>query len=211
MTVQDIKNTLKRSFPSLFRSFYLTRQYIQDGVLKERWNTYYDGMVKLPEPCLVALAPKVPKHVTTFLNLGCGAGREFQTFEGKMKLWGMDIVPESRIRWVKKFKDLTYEECSVEQLTKRLLRGEHDLKDTLVYTGQVLMYVSPENQRRFYNACLKSGCRNFILQEYPPGNKKHPFSTFQLPAEDFVVMPFREHKGEHQPVAYVRLEQQSSG
>jgi len=204
-----VKTELKRLFPSLYRRFYLTRVYIRDGLLKERWNTYYDGVVKEPERCLVELSPKISKHITTFLNLGCGAGREFQTFDGRMKLWGIDIVPESRIRWIKKFKNLTYEQCTVEELTKRLERGEHDLTNTLVYSSGVLMYVSPENQKRFYAACLKSGCRNLILQEYPPGNKKHPFNTFQIPTEDFAVMPFREHKGENQPVAYVRLEKEA--
>ena len=204
-----VKSTLKTLFPSVHRRFALARVYLRDGFLKERWNTYYDGVVKVPERCLEELKPRIPDHIDTFLNLGCGAGREFQTFDGEMKLWGIDIVPPSRIRWVKPFKNLTYEQCSVEELTKRLERREHDLTHTLIYSSGVLMYVSPEGQKRFYDACLASGCRNFIFQEYAPGNTKHPFNTFEIPQRDFEVIPFRSHKGEGQPVAYVRLEQKA--
>ena len=200
--MKRLKNFLRRKFPGPY--FFLAR--IKDKFFLERWGNYYDASdstLHVPERCLVELAPKIPVHVTRFLNIGCGAGRDFIPFDGKFNLWGIDIVPESRIRWVRPFKNLRYEHMRAEDLTKKLERGEEDLSHTLVYTCGTLMYLSREYQQRFLNACRKCGCTNFIFEEFPLDSKISPDQKLHIPLEGFSKLLFRK-EGEDLPT-YVSL------
>jgi len=115
-------------------------------------------------------------------------------------------VPKERIRWVKQFENFTYEQLTVEQLTRRLEKHPVDMSKTLVFSSGTMMMVSRRYQKRFYDACLKCGCRNFIFQDYEPGSIKHPFYHLKLPLDQFDVASFRDHLGPHQTRTFYRLE-----
>ena len=158
---------------------------------RSKWEKYYrhtKDWTFVPEPFLYDL--KIPGSVNTFLDIGCASGRNFIPFNGKLKLWGIDIVPEDRITWVEQFQNLTYQQLSVEQFTRNLERGGIDLASTLVFTGGTLMYVSEKDQRRFFKACRMAGCDNFIFSEYPSDSALSPVLNFKLPPEWFEVKKY---------------------
>ena len=193
--MKTFKEYMKRRVPRVY--WALTRT--KDFFFAQRWGNYYDGSdpdLQKPERCLLELQKDIPSYITTILNLGCGAGRDFIPFDGKLALWGIDIVPLKRIHWVRAFQNLRYEHCSVEKLTRRLERGRIDLSNTLVFGGGTLMYVSSENQKRFWEACRASGCRNFIFQEFRPGSPLYPTNNFQIPVSNFQVQYFRKEGAE---------------
>ena len=102
---------------------------------------------------------RCPSYIDEILDLGCGAGRNFIPFDGKLKLWSIDIVPNERIKWVRPFKNLTYEHLTVEQLTRRLESASRDMSKTFVFSSGTLMHVSARYQRRFYEGCKKNRCK----------------------------------------------------
>ena len=167
---------------------------------------YWDGtgLSSTPEICLTKLP--IPDYIDTFLDLGCSTGRNMQPFEGKMRLWGIDIVPKERIRWVKPLENLYYEQLTVEQLTRRLEKHPIDMSKTLVFSSGTMMLVSRRYQHRFFDVCKRCGCRNFIFQDYEPGNVKHPFLHLKLPLDQFEVQSFRDHLGPHQTRAFYLLD-----
>jgi len=126
---------------------------------------------------------RVPSCVKQVLNIGCGAGRNFRPYNFLYKLWGVDVVPYHRIKWVAPFSNLNYEQLSVEQLTEILHNDDIDLSKTLIISDCVLMHESETDQLRFYFEARKCGCRNFIFREPPP--YKHPHRCFKLPLDEF--------------------------
>jgi SAM-dependent methyltransferase len=128
---------------------------------------------------------KVPSYVKQVLNIGCGAGRNFRPYNFLYKLWGIDVVPYQRVKWVAPFSNLRYEQLSVEQLTKILNRDDIDLSKTLIISDCVLMHVPEADQLRFYLEAKKCGCRNFIFREPSPDDVKHPYRNFKLPLDEF--------------------------
>jgi hypothetical protein len=93
---------------------------------------------------------RVPSRVEQVLNIGCGAGRNFRPYNFLYTLWGVDVVPYHRIKWVAPFSNLNYEQLSVEQLTEILHNDDIDLSKTLIISDCVLMHVSEADQLRFY-------------------------------------------------------------
>ncbi len=140
----------------------------------------------MPEKFLLDL--KLPPHIDTILNLGCGAGRDFIPFDGTLKLWGLDIVPFERIKWVRPFKNLTYTHQYIEDFTKDLERGKYDLTHTFIYACGTLMYVSKEDSERFFAACKKAGATIFLFREFPKGSYA-PDQDFKLDPALFTVIP----------------------
>ena len=156
-----------------------------------KWEKYYrrtKDWVSIPEPFLCDLKP--PSSVKVFLDIGCASGRNFIPFDGKLELWGVDIVEEKRIKWVKSFQKLSYEKMTVEQFTRMLELGRKKLDDVLLFTAGTMMYVSEKEQRRFFMACRFAGCKNFIFSEYPAGSIVSPKLNFKLPPEWFTVTKY---------------------
>ena len=195
-----MKTFLKQNFPTMHRYFCYARMLFRDFVLSERRGHYYDGTFKQPERCLTEII--MPSHIDTILDLGCGNGRNLIPFDGKLKLWGIDIVPKERITFVRDFKDFLYEHLSVEQLTNRFREYPQDLSRTFIFSSGTMMYVSRKNQERFFNVCKKNGCTSFMFQEYEPNNQNYPIENFKLPEQMFNKQRFRDDKGLHQPVCY---------
>ena len=156
-----------------------------------KWEKYYrrtKDWVSIPEPFLYDL--KIPRSIDTLLDIGCASGRNFIPFDGKLKLWGIDIVPLNRIQWVKPFQNLKYERTTIEQFTRILERGEKRLDNVLLLTAGTMMYVNEKEQRRFFRACRLAGCKNFIFSEYPANSLVSPRLNFKLPPEWFTVTKY---------------------
>jgi len=156
-----------------------------------KWEKYYrrtKDWVSIPEPFLYDL--KLPNSVKIFLDIGCASGRNFIPFDGKLELWGVDIVPEKRIRWVRSFQKLSYKKMTVEQFTRVLERGEKRLDQVLLFTAGTMMYVNEKEQRRFFQACRLAGCKNFIFSEYPANSPISPRLNFKLPPEWFAITKY---------------------
>jgi len=145
---------------------------------------------------------KVPSYVKQVLNVGCGTGRNFRPYNFLYNLWGIDIVPYHRIKWIAPFSNLRYEQLSVEQLTKILNTDNVDLSETLIISDCVLMHVSEADQLRFYLEAKKSGCRNFIFREPSPHDLRNPYRNFKLPLDEFKQ---HRHPSDHIAV-YVYLD-----
>ncbi|MEN9561310.1 MAG: Methyltransferase domain [Candidatus Parcubacteria bacterium] len=188
-----LKIVVKKNFPALYTALCKTK----DAILPPRrqWGKYYDAdpnyeWLKKPERCLVELKPHIPSHIDTILNLGCGAGRDFIPFDGELKLWGLDIVPFERIKWLRSFKNFTYTQAYLEDFTKELEAGKYDLSHVLVYSHGTLMYLTKRDQERFFQACKKSGATVFIFSEYPEGGHENE-EFFKLDPAKFTIRRFR--------------------
>lgn len=187
-----VKNLLRSLFPSLYLRLWLWKENKEE--LPTNFAPYYKGVsesmdMTKPEACLTALS--IPSHVDTILDIGCASGRNFIPFDGTLRLWGVDIAPASQIHWVRPFKNLTYEQMTLEAFTERLEKEPIDMTHTLVFTAGTMAYCSKVWQTRFYEACKKNGCTNFIFHEYPPQDR-YPTKNFKLPQEDFTAKKFRE-------------------
>lgn len=176
-----MKRMLRETFPALYRQ--LAR--LKDAVFPpERWGHVFrgEGTYAVPEPSLAEI--EIPAFVDTFFDVGCAAGRNLVPFDGTLKLRAADVVPYEHIRWVRDFKNLTYEQQTVEQLTYSL-KGQ-DLSTTLIFTCAVLSYVKPDDQWAFFRTCLEAGCRAFLFYEFPQGSRENPNDhNFKLPAQLF--------------------------
>ena len=189
--MRRVKDLLRKLFPKLYHRLW---RWKEGGELPRRFEPYYRGdsptmKMDVPEPCLQQL--QLPVYVDTILDVGCASGRNFIPFNGKLKLWGVDIVPFERIKWVQPFVDLTYENGGLENLTKRLEGEPVDLSRTLIFTAGTMAYCSEEWQKRFYAICQKRGAKNFIFLEYPP-QERYPNKNFKLPQSEFTAKKFRE-------------------
>jgi hypothetical protein len=162
---------------SVFKSAQLHRT-LSKGVGKR-----YKGAESEAATCFHDL--RVPSYVEQVLNIGCGAGRNFRPYNFLYRLWGVDVVPYHRIKWVAPFSNLSYEQLSVEQLTEILHNDDIDLSKTLIISDCVLMRVSEADQFRFYLEARKCGCRNFIFREPSPYNVKPSHRSFKLPLDEF--------------------------
>ncbi|TSC87206.1 MAG: hypothetical protein G01um10148_311 [Parcubacteria group bacterium Gr01-1014_8] len=168
-----LKKTLRSSFPSIYHALWRIKEFMRTGHFTKRWEHYYEANTG-KSPWITDAIPELsniqlPAHVDTILDVGCASGRSFIPFDRKLKLWGIDIVPYGRIKWVRPFSNLTYEQITVEKLTERFEREEIDLSHTFVFECGTLMYIGADYQNRFFNACQKRGCRNFMFLDYPPG------------------------------------------
>jgi hypothetical protein len=151
--------------------------------LTDGFGKWYKGADSAASACFHDL--KVPSYISQVLNIGCGTGRNFRPYNFLYHLWGIDIVPYNRIKWVAPFSNLRYEQLSVGQLTKILNKDDIDLSKTLIISDRALMHVSEADQLRFYLEAKKCGCRNFIFREPSPDDVKHPYRHFKLPLDEF--------------------------
>ena len=202
MPIMSLKQRLRSLFPKLYRWLWLAKKHLKERVLKDPWAHYYEDRFTEPEPWLAAI--QLPTYVDTILDIGCGNGRNFIPFEGRLRLWGIDIVPERRITWTRPFQDLRYQQKTLEELTHELEKGGTDLSRTLVFTSGTMMYATRKNQQRLYRPCQASGCRNFIFHEHPETSQKHSLENFKLPPEWFDVKKMRTDDSE--VLAFMHLE-----
>jgi hypothetical protein len=153
----------------------------------------------------------MPPHIDTIVDIGCAAGRNLIPYDGEYKLIGIDLPDRQRLKFLRDFKDFRYIKASVQKLTRMLERGELDLRNAVVHTHSVLVYVPERWQKRFYNACIRAGCRNFHLEEYPQ-SKISPEEYFKLDQKDFFACQWpqvhitEDQKGWWLPVAWFRFE-----
>jgi hypothetical protein len=151
--------------------------------LTEGLGKWYKGEGAEAAACFHNL--KVPSYVKQVLNVGCGTGRNFRPYNFLYELWGIDVIPYHRIKWVAPFSNLRYEQLSVERFTKILNEDDIGLSKTLIISDCVLMHVSEADQLRFYLEAKKRGCRNFIFREPAPDDVRHPYRNFKLPLDEF--------------------------
>ena len=168
--------------------------------LTDGLGKWYKGGDSQASACFHDL--KVPSYITQVLNIGCGTGRNFRPYNFLYHLWGIDVVPYNRIKWVAPFSNLRYEQLSVGQLTKILNKDDIDLSKTLIISDRALMHASEADQLRFYLEAKKCGCRNFIFREPSPDDAKHPYRHFELPLDEF-----KQHRHPNERTAvYTHLE-----
>lgn len=130
----------------------------------EDWSRWYrKNHSAAGERCFVELAPEIPNNVDTVIDFGCASGRNLELFDGRFKLYGVDLVPESQIEWRRPFQNLTYIASRLEELPGKL---DVAMDRFLCISHGTLMYLDPESQRRFVSYLRERGCRNFIFQEY---------------------------------------------
>src|SRR3989344_4688952 len=138
-----LKQKLRSAFPEAYTWLWRLKEFVRTGYFSRRWENYYEAnsdWLTEPIPELVHLT--LPAHINTILDVGCASGRSFIPFDGKLNLWGIDIVPYNRIKWVQSFSNLTYEQIIVEKLTERFERREIDLSHTFIFACGTLMYIS---------------------------------------------------------------------
>ena len=171
------------------------------------------------ERCLDYIVKYIPSYVDSVYQFGCASGRDFLPFEGRMKLYGFDIFPSDKIRWIKNFDGLTYHPCCIEDFKSFV--DEHlefkDMSKSLVYTQGTLMYVKAQQQNDFFQFCRYLGCKNFIFNEYTEqefrAHVKKPtlknnglYAQFDRP-DEFIVRDYRESWVDHpHPFAHIMLD-----
>ena len=176
------------------------------------YDHYFKGeldFLKNPDIGSVYLTKWIPSYVKNVLVIGCASGKDFLTFDGKYSLFGIDISPGSEVHWIKKFNDLTYKCLSVEDLTRAMKNADVDMRDTLVISQGVLMYVSAADQQEFYTTCVSKNCKNFIFTEYSTYTTKHGGKCLHLGPHivDFLVKGYRGGNPKpEQPNAHIKLD-----
>lgn len=185
-----MKTQLRNTFPRTYYWLWMFKKYLKERIFEPRpWKNYY-RIGYWDSPAAFLYEVKLPDYIDTFLDIGCATGRNLIPYDGKLRLWGIDIVPEKDIQFLRNFSNFTYQQKTVEQFTKELERGVYDLSKTVIFIHCVLMYVSKRNQERFLQAARKAGCRNFIIYEYPPTSKKHPMEHFKINSPHFKVTEY---------------------
>jgi hypothetical protein len=144
-----------------------------------------------PEKILVDCFDLIPSYVDTFIQFGCANGRDFIPFQDNFQCIGFDLAPLGYIEWVCKTKNLTYNQCSIEDYLDHFDHSNEDLSKCLVYTQGTLMYASEEYQNRFIQHLLDHNCKNIIIHEYPP-EYAGPHEKFN-PDPKYVNMFERKH------------------
>jgi hypothetical protein len=129
---------------------------------------------------------QTPEYIDTFFDVGCGNGRNFIPFLGKLRLKGIDVVPKEKIEWMVPADEVDYRGMSVEEFVKS---DPIDMSTTFVYSHGALYLLSKKTQNDFYEFCKRCGCRNFLFEEFTSASIHHSTEYFQLPTQDFVVTP----------------------
>ena len=173
----------------------------------QRWNKYftnYPDYLTNPEACATHLAEYIPDYIDTVLQFGCGNGRDFVPFNKKLKLIGCDIAPPNYIKWIINFENLSYNRCCINDFASLNIR---DFSKILIYTSGVMMYETPDNQKRFFESCLDLGCKNFIFQEYETGEYKGECLYLEEYKDFFIKKRYRDHHPNSvQPAAHILLD-----
>jgi hypothetical protein len=137
----------------------------------EDWSRWYrkDHPVAA-EKCFVALAPQFPAYVDSVIDFGCAAGRNLEPFEGKYALYGVDIVPEAQIEF--RPRGVQYLQSLLQEFPAKFSKR---LDRFVCIAHGVVMYLAPEEQKRFFDELVRMGCKNFVFQEYDENtlNKQH--------------------------------------
>ncbi len=172
----------------------------------EDFSKYYVGsnsLFRVTERCFNHLAPYVPDYISGVLEIGCANGRNLLPFQN-FDLYGIDLVPKEKIVWFKRLK-INYEQISIQDFTARLEKFDVDLSKILIISSGVLMFISKEEQEKFFKTVLNCGCKNFIFQEYPDSTK-HFNQYFKLDKLLFMQKEYRRYLGQHEPVTYILLD-----
>ena len=180
-----MKTLLRSTFPKTYMALGKVKDYILYNPA-DQWNKYFTGAAANGQPDTFLASLEVPPYIDTVMDIGCGAGRNLIPFDGKFNLWGVDLVPFKRIKWLRAFKNLTYTQSTLQKLTYNL----PDMRKVLVFSCGTMMYLSEKEQMAFFEACRQRGCRAFAFVEYshdyfPGGDGK----DFKLPVDIFKQQP----------------------
>jgi SAM-dependent methyltransferase len=139
------------------------KRIIKKRILKqEDWSRWYEKNYEVPpEKCFQELMTSIPDHIDTVIDFGCAAGRNLALFNGKYKLFGVDLIDEKKMEWKENFQNLTYIKSKLQNFN-----FEHSMETFLCISHGTIMYCNPEEQKRFLTQLKEKGCKNFIFQEY---------------------------------------------
>lgn len=186
---------------------FVIKDYTYDSFFEHYFTSAEDWLQTYEKPVLDYVLAKLPSYVNTILIFGCASGRDFIPFSKKYKCVGFDLAPPSKISWVCPTENLDYYQCSIEDFMNLNVGNTFDLKNCLVYTQGVMMYVSPEEQSKFVMYLINNGCKNIVLHEYPPDyNGPH---TKLNPTENVLDNFERKHfrnDVEGQPTGFLYLD-----
>jgi hypothetical protein len=130
----------------------------------EDWSRWYKKEHPVgTERCFLELRDAVPPYVDTVIDFGCAAGRNLEAFDGRLKLYGVDLPAESEIGWRTPLRDFTYVSSRLQDLPRKL---DVSMERWLCISHGVLMYLAPAEQRSFLEFLRARGCKNFVFQEY---------------------------------------------
>lgn len=160
------------------------------------------GRFRKPERCFNLLASFIPQYVTAVLDIGCANGKNFSPFT-KLELYGIDIVAEGQIAWVKKPR---YRVIKIEDFTDALEKSDVDLRNLLIISNVTLLLLTKNEQLRFFNAAKERGCKNFIFTEPLRGKSPPALGYFELDERFFIQKRFLEFLGRNEKVTFILLD-----
>lgn len=110
---------------------------------------------------------KLPDHITTIIDFGCGNGRNFLPFSNTSCIFiGFDLHEPNNISW-KNNVNVIYYQYSFEDFYINAEKFNIDWEHSLFMTHGSLMYLNTqEEQNNFIDKIKDLGCKNFVLHEY---------------------------------------------
>ncbi len=123
----------------------------------EDWSRWYKKDYPVAgEACFQSLRPKLPSYIDSVIDFGCAAGRNLALFDGGLKLYGVDLVPEEQIEWRQPLRDLTYISSPLQNFASRFTER---MDRFLCISHGTIMYLAGDEQRTFIENLARLGCR----------------------------------------------------